>query len=224
MTFKHDLIELPKLHRIDGKVRLYETPDGNKYPSVTTVLSAMSDKTHLNRWKARVGAAKAERVSRTATTRGTNIHKLCEQLVMNEEIDIGKAMPINALMFKQLETFLLQNVDNIRISEGALFSHKLRIAGTVDLVAEYQNQPAVIDFKTSKREKKKEWIENYFLQISLYSFMLWEMTGIMAPVIVVAIAIEEENEAQIFVENASKYFDQACAIVKKYHEGSYNVL
>ncbi len=215
--FRHNLIELSSLVRIDGEQRHYLTPTGEKYPSVTTVLDKTSDKSHLMKWKARVGEEEAARVTKRATTRGTAVHTLCEKYVLNEAIDLSKEMPFNVAMFKQLERFLHANVNDIRVSEGSLYSHKLKVAGSVDLVASYQGKPAIIDFKTSTKLKRLDWIENYLLQASMYSFMLWEMTQIHHPTIVIAISVEEEEQAQIFVENASDWISKARDRCKRYH-------
>ena len=217
ILFIHELVELPQLTRLDGEVRHYLTPTGEKYPSVTTVLDKTSDKSALFAWRKRVGEEEANRVSNRATTRGTAIHTLCEKYVLNQPIDISKEMPINVHMFKQLERFLHANVNNIRGSESSLFSHKLKVAGSCDLIANYRNHAAIIDFKTSNKLKRKDWIENYFLQCAMYSFMFWEMTQIYHPKLVVAIAVEEEDEAQIFEENVNDWINQAQDRCKRYH-------
>jgi len=215
--FNVDLIELPKLVRIDGDVRVYETPTGQKYPSVTTVLSKTKDQTHLNQWRKRIGYAQADKITRQAGSRGTATHLLCEKLVLNEPIDLTKEMPISVHLFKQLKSFLTQNVNNIRVSEGSLFSHKLKVAGSVDLVASYRNHAAIIDFKTSSKNKRVDWIEDYFMQAAMYSYMLWEMTKMYHPKLVIAIGVEEENEAQIFEEDVNNWIDKAKDRCKKYH-------
>jgi ATP-dependent exoDNAse (exonuclease V) beta subunit len=215
--FKLDLIDLPSLVRIDGEIRHYETPTGEKYPSVTTVLDKTSDKSFLYAWRARVGEAQAAEITKRAATRGTATHLLCEKVILNQEFDLRDERPIDVHLFKQLEPWLRNNVDNIRVSEGSLFSHKLKVAGSVDLIADYQNKPAVIDFKTSLKNKRKDWIENYFMQCAMYSYMFWEMTGIHHPTLVVAIAVEEENVPQIFVEHVNDWIDKAQDRCKKYH-------
>jgi hypothetical protein len=215
--FKHNFIELPSLTRIDGETRLYETPDGNRYPSVTTVLDKMSDKSGLIAWRKRVGDVEADKISSQATRRGTAVHKMCEDFVLNDVKELEVQMPSNIHMYKQLSKFLSADVDNIMCSESSLFSHYLKIAGTVDLIAEYKGKPAIIDFKTSGKLKARQYIENYFLQTALYSYMFWEMTNIMCPTIVIAIAIEEETEPQIFVERSSAYIEKARDICKAYH-------
>lgn len=216
--FNHNLVTLPSIVQINSEQgRSYLTPDGNKYPSVTTVISAMSDKSFLEAWKKRVGEEKANEITKSASNRGTGAHKLCEKLVLNEDIDLSKEMPSNVKLYKQLEGFLVKNVDNIRASEGALYSHKLKVAGSVDLVADYKGAPAIVDFKTSAKFKKVEWIEGYFIQASMYAYMFWEMTGILCPTIVIVIAVEESYEPQIFVEKASKYLIKAKQMCDDYH-------
>lgn len=215
--FNVDLIELPKLVRMDGEIRTYLTPSGEKYPSVTTVLSKTKDQSHLMAWRARIGEAEADKITRRAGTRGTATHLLCEKLVLNEPIDLSKEMPISVHLFKQLEKFLIANVNNIRVSEGSLYSHNLKVAGSVDLVASYRNHAAIIDFKTSGKYKRKDWIEDYFMQAAMYSFMLWEMTQLYHPKLVIAIGVEEENEAQVFEENVNDWIDKAKDRCKRYH-------
>jgi genome maintenance exonuclease 1 len=218
--FNLDLIEVPSLVRIDGEIRHYLTPTGEKYPSVTTVLDKTSDKTHLEAWRKRVGVEEANRITKRATTRGTAVHTLCEKFVLNEEIDLSKEMPFNVQMFKQLERFLTSNVNNIRGSELSLFSHKLKVAGSCDLIANYKNHAAIIDFKTSNKLKRKDWIENYFLQCAMYSYMFWEMTELYHPKLVIAISVEEESEAQIFEEDVNDWIDKAKDRCNKYHSNN----
>ena len=215
--FKLDLIELPKLVRIDGDIRVYETPTGQKYPSVTTVLSKTKDQTHLIAWRKRVGEEVAAKKTAQAGRRGTATHLLCEKLVLNEPIDLKDEMPLSIHLFKQLKGFLVNNVDNIRVSEGSLFSHKLKVAGSVDLIANYRNHAAIIDFKTSIKYKRKDWIEDYFMQAAMYSYMFWEMTQLYHPKLVIAIAVEEENDPQIFEEDVNDWIDKAKDRCKTYH-------
>lgn len=216
--FKLNLIDLPSLERIDGEIRHYQTPTGEKYPSVTTVLDKTSDKSFLYAWRARIGETEANEITKRAARRGTATHLLCEKVALNQPFDLQGERPIDVHLFKQLEPWLHANVDNIRVSEGRLFSHKLKVAGSVDLIADYQATPAVIDFKTSLKNKRLEWIENYFMQCAMYSYMLWEMTQLHHPILVVAIAVEEENTPQIFVEHVNDWIDKAHDRCKKYHK------
>jgi genome maintenance exonuclease 1 len=200
---------------IDG-IRYYKTPTGDLYPSVTTILGAMSDKTALEEWKKRVGPEEAARVSAFASTRGTNVHTMCEKYVLGEDVDMS--MPSNVATFQQVKKVLDESVEDIRATECTLISHHLQTAGTCDLVANYNGRLAIIDYKTSSKLKRKEWIEGYFMQASLYSYMLWEMTGIVADQIVIIIAVDDNPEPQVFIERPKNYIDKACETVKRYHQ------
>jgi genome maintenance exonuclease 1 len=215
--FNVNLIELPELIRIDGEMRHYETPTGERYPSVTTVLGNTKDKSGLIAWRKRVGDEEADRTMKRSGRRGTAVHLMCEKLVLNQPIDFKAEMPLNVMMFKQLEKFLTENVNSIRVSEGSLFSHKLKVAGSVDLVANYRNHAAIIDFKTSAKNKRTDWIEDYFLQAAMYSYMLWEMTQMYHPKLVIAIAMEEEIQPQIFEEDVNNWLDKARDRCKQFH-------
>ncbi len=209
--FKHELLNLAPLERTekDGK-RYYITPDG-VFPSVTTVLGEKLDKSGLELWKARVGAAEVEKVSRLAANRGTAIHKLCEDYLMNVEIDSRKVMPFNMMMFNTIKPILAKNVSNVYGIESMLYSKVLKAAGTSDLLAEYNGINSIVDFKTSKKEKKEEWIQNYFIQATTYSIMAEELTDLKFPQIVIIIA-NDDYETQVFVKNRDDYKERVLEI------------
>jgi genome maintenance exonuclease 1 len=209
--FKHELLNLAPLERIekDGK-RYYITPDG-VFPSVTTVLGEKLDKSGLEIWKARVGPAEVEKVSRLAANRGTAIHKLCEDYLMNVEIDARKVMPFNMMMFNTIKPILAKNVSKVYGIESMLYSKVLKAAGTSDLLAEYNGINSIIDFKTSKKEKKEEWIQNYFIQATTYSIMAEELTDLKFPQIVIIIA-NDDYETQVFVKNRDDYKERVLEI------------
>lgn len=214
--FKHDLIHLPSLEQINSPSgRRYKTPEGLLYPSVTTVLGATLDHTALDLWKERVGEEEAAHIAQVASTRGTRVHELCEDFVLNKPL--RKAMPITVMMYKQIEKVLKENMNNVRMSEGRLYSNKLKVAGSVDLLADWQGKPSTIDFKTSIRNKKEEWIRGYFLQTAMYAYMAWERTGLMFNNIVIIIAVEEESKAQVFNGKATDWIDEAFMLCKAYH-------
>jgi ATP-dependent exoDNAse (exonuclease V) beta subunit len=218
--FDFNLIEFTELNteEVNGK-RHYITPDGKKYPSVTTVLSEMSDKTGLLEWRKRVGEEEANRVTTKATKRGTKIHAMCEDYIQSEStVDQAEIMPIDTMMFKQIKAVLDSKVNNIRAVECPLYSNHLKVAGRCDLVAEYDGRLAIIDYKTSKTYKREDWIQNYFKQAALYSYMLWEMTGEKAKDIVIIIAIEDSNGAQVIRKKAQDYILEATKMVADYHK------
>lgn len=216
--FNLNLLEFDTLPRVevDGVRHYTNGTEDFKYPSVTTVLDKMTDKSHLIEWRKRVGEEEANRVSKFATTRGTAVHLMAENYVLGEEVDLS--MPGNKIIFDQIKKVLDANVDNVIASESTLVSHKLKVAGTTDLIAEYDGKLSIIDYKTASKRKRKEWIENYFLQSALYSYMLWEMTGIMAKQVVIIIGIDSEPDAQVFKVNPSDYIEKAAQMVRDYHD------
>jgi genome maintenance exonuclease 1 len=191
-----DLIDLVAETTDSG--RMYVTPEGNKYPSVTTVIGAKSKKSILE-WRKRVGEAEANRISSRAASRGTSLHSMNEDYLNNvfdEEKYKTKVLPL--FMFKHLKPFL-DKINNIHVLEGALYSDKLKLAGRVDCIAEYENELAIIDFKSSTEPKKREWIENYIAQECAYAMMYYERTGIKVKKLVTLIACED-GEIQVFQE------------------------
>lgn len=214
--FEYELLEFAELQRIDGPIRLYETPEGKRYPSVTTVLGKMMDKSALETWRKRVGEEEAARVSARASARGTNVHTMCENYVLGNDIDAS--MPHNMMMFNQIKKVLDEKVDMVRATECTLFSDHLKLAGSCDLIANYDGRLSIIDYKTSAKRKRKDWIEGYFLQASLYSYMLWEMTDILVKDIVIIIGVDDSLESQIFIERPQRYLEKAVDLVRSYHK------
>lgn len=205
--FKHsDKYKFEDLPRkvIDGK-RYYVTPDGNKYPSVTTITSQASAKS-IARWRKRVGEEEANRVSKKATTAGTKVHKLCEDYVNNEEMLYEDVAPENLFMFKQIKPILDIYLEEVWAVECPLYSDYLRVAGQCDCVGIFQGKPAIIDFKTASKRKRRSWITNYFMQESAYAVMFEEMTDIPVSQLVTIIAVESD-EPQVFVEKRDDHIN-----------------
>jgi genome maintenance exonuclease 1 len=140
---------------------------------------------------------------------------MCENYVRGEDVDVS--MPFNAYMFNQVKKVLDEHVDDIVGCELTLASDDLKVAGSCDLIALYDGKLSIIDYKTSSKNKMKDWIESYFLQTVLYSYMLWEMTGMMAKQCVIIIAVEEEAEAQVFIVKPREYLEKAAALCRAYH-------
>lgn len=203
MKFNHVKLEgvVPKLQQVnEGGTRYYVTPEGNKYPSITTVLSAYNIK-EIMAWRKRVGDEEANKISRQASSRGTRIHTLCEQYLDNKELTFKT--PLDTETFNRFKP-VLHRINNIYAQEIRMYSDHLRIAGTVDCVAEFDGKISIIDFKTSKRLKNEEDIENYFMQVSGYAVMFEERFGIPVNRVVVAIAVDDE-EPQVFVGKRDTY-------------------
>ena len=201
--FNLQLSDLQKLPRrnVNGK-RLYETPDGSYYPSVTTITGQMNAKA-ISEWRQRVGEKVATQITKQASARGTSIHKLCEHYILGTMDDV-QIMPSNREMFSSMANHLAETVDNVKTVEGFLYSDFLRTAGQVDMIAEYNGVLSVVDFKTSKKKKREDWIENYFVQEAAYSFMFEERTGIQIPQLVTVIGVDGEDEPQVFIKNTKE--------------------
>lgn len=210
--FKHDFVTPHKLTQkvIDGK-RHYVTEEGLKFKSVTTVLSEKLDKTALFEWRKRVGNEEANKISTQAARRGTAFHGIAERYLLNEEKIFKNEMPINIESFKLIQPILDKNIDNIKGIELPLFSKILKTAGKTDLVADYNGTLSVIDFKTSRKIKKEEWIESYFLQATVYSMMYEYLYKTSVPQIVILISVDHE-EPQIFVKDRKDYVNRVIEI------------
>ena len=200
-TFIHH--EYPKLERktsADGS-RVYATPSGRAYPSVTTVTGLHSKQGILD-WRKKVGEEAANAISTRAANRGTRIHQLCEDFLLGEHVEPDI---FDQDLFKKIRTHL-DRIDNIHALESPLYSDHLEVAGTVDCIAEYDGKLAVIDFKTSSKLKQRDWIHGYFMQTSAYAVMFEERTGIPIGKLVIIIAVDDE-EPQIFIEKRDDWID-----------------
>lgn len=213
--FKHNLVPEVEIDTtsIDGK-RYYVLPNGEKFRSVTTVLSDALDKTALLEWRKKVGEEEAQKISTQAARRGTAVHSLAERYVLNEENYLRGAMPSGIDAFKSLQTLIDKHVDNILGIELPLYSVALKTAGRCDLIAEFDGVPSIIDFKTSRRLKKEEWIESYFLQTTVYSMMFEQMYKIKIPQIAIMITVDHE-EPQLFVKDRGDYVNRVIDIFTK---------
>ena len=195
-----DLQRLPR-RNVNGS-RLYETPDGSFYPSVTTITGQMNKKA-IQEWRARVGEKVANKITTQASARGTSIHKLCEHYILGTMDDV-KIMPSNKEMFTSMANHLAETVGKVYAVEGFLYSDFLRSAGQVDMIAEYNGVLSVVDFKTSKKKKNPDWIENYFVQEAAYSFMFEERTKLQVGQLVTVIGVDGEDEPQVFIKNTKE--------------------
>ncbi len=209
-----DSFEVPEIKIIDGK-RFYVTADGNAYPSITTVLS-LQDKPGLKKWREDVGEKEAKRISQESMRIGTAVHQMCEFYLSNYIIKLKDEDRKIVDTFNRLR-FLLGNINNIVGVEIPLFSDLLRVAGTTDCIAEYNGVLSVIDFKTSRKPKKEEWIDDYYMQTFAYKLMFEEMTGVEIKQIVILVACIDQFDVQVFKKPASdadKYLNMLVDIMK----------
>ena len=217
MTFKHVDIDLPHLNRetVDG-VRYYKIPDEEellKLVSITSITSHFNKEIFIN-WRKRIGTEKADKITRAATSRGTDMHTLTEHYLKNDE-KLPEVQPLSDFLFK-ISKPELNKIDNIHALESSLYSKQLGIAGTVDCIAEYEGELAIIDFKTSKKPKPREWIDHYFVQCMAYGCMLYELTGISVKKLIIIMACEN-GECVVYEErDKSKYIKLLTQYIRKF--------
>ena len=196
--------------------RFYFPPTGEKFPSVTTVLG-VQDKSGLEAWKARVGEEEAKRISVQAANRGSDVHLIAENYLDNKADYTKGRMPINVMTFNTLRPILDSRVNNIYFQEAPLFSRKIKTAGRVDLIAEFDGQLSIIDFKTSRKPKKAEWIHSYFMQESFYAAAFYELTKIPIKQLVTLVMVDD-HDPQVFIEQPLKWLPQFIELRKKYQQ------
>lgn len=188
---KINLIQVPTIERIDSPTgRLYRVPNGNLYPSVSTVLSAGMDHSHLDAWRSKVGDKVAAEISKKATDRGTLLHENIENRIL------GKPETFNMFHVEEREMFkyalpVVDELEEVIALETQLWSDKLRIAGTVDCCARYKGKLCLIDWKTSGRYKSRDEIHSYFLQTSAYAYSIYERTGIPVGDILIVMMVQD---------------------------------
>tara|TARA_B100001105_G_scaffold238518_1_gene215760 strand:+ start:541 stop:1191 length:651 start_codon:yes stop_codon:yes gene_type:complete len=209
--YDSSLLDL-KTENVDGK-RHYVTPDGNKYISITTLLSNLS-KAGIQKWRERVGAEEANRISTKASRQGTGVHSICESYIKNEDGFLDGRMPNEVEMFQSIES-LLDCIDDVHCVEGALYSDELKLAGRTDLIAEFDNQLAVIDYKTSRKIKTWEMCHSYFMQGAFYAMAYEERTGIPINNIVIIMAVENEKPL-LFKETKDRWIEPLNQVRHKY--------
>ena len=214
MQFTHKEIALSELSTksLDGK-RFYQTPDGKLYPSVTTVMS-LYNKKEIMEWRQRVGAETANRIASKAARRGTNLHTVCENYLRNN-VDMSKVMPTTLQLFKSIQPWIDKYINNVYAIEAPLYSDHLRVGGRVDCVAEFDGQMAIIDYKTSSRQKEESKIQNYFMQCAAYAVMFEERTGIAVPRIAIVMAVEN-SEPLLFVKKRDDYIEEFISLRNTY--------
>jgi genome maintenance exonuclease 1 len=216
MNFIHEPIDLGynDLEAVTGKKgRFYTDPEGNKYASVTTVLSILSEDA-IRAWRARVGEEEANRVSRTASSRGTTVHNIIEKYVANDPEFLKGEMPHNIQTFKDVQPVIDEGVTKVYQQEAPLYSKHLGLAGRVDLVGQWHGVDSIIDWKTSRKTKKKEWVSSYFMQCAAYAIMWEERTGMPIKQLVVCIAGDEG--AQVFVEDRDNWTEELINTINEY--------
>jgi len=209
-------IDTPDVEPVnENGVRFYPIPGADKYyPSVTSIISYKNAQ-FFKKWRTKIGEDEANRITARATQRGTAFHSITEDYFKGD-LNTDKYLennPLSVRMFQSAKSDL-NRINNIHCLEGFLYSHYLGLAGRVDCIAEFDGELAVIDFKTSTKEKKEDYIEHYFVQETAYAAMFLERSGLEVKKIVTLIATEE-GTIQVF----QKYnLDDYLQLLKSYIE------
>ena len=221
MKFEHNPRCFPldsEAKMVDGK-RVYATPNGEFYPSITTVIGSNAKKqAGLARWRARVGKEKAAAISSRSASRGTKFHSITEDY-LNNELDIKKYKdsPLPVVMFEQTKkTF--DRIGNIYLQEAFLYSKHLEVAGRVDLVAEFDGELSIVDFKTSAEPKREAYLYDYFIQETAYACCFQELYSLTVKQLVTIVACEN-GETQVVIKPPKKeYLLQLIQYIDEYQK------
>lgn len=216
MIYEHSPIVLPKLERVNKEgIRYYKvlgSEDLKTFVSITSVISFFN-RDIFKSWRRRIGEEEALRITNRATSRGTDTHTLIEAYTSNQELP-----EVQELSHRLFETAkpALHRIGKIYAMETGMYSETLGIAGTPDCIAEFDGELSIIDYKTSEKPKKREWLEHYFVQAMAYSAMLYELTGMEAKKLVIIMACEN-GELEVYEEkDLAKYLKLLVKYIKHF--------
>ena len=195
-------------------IRLYNLPNGDWVPSITSVTSFYNRQIFVE-WRKRVGNDEANRITKKATARGTDFHQVCQDYLENKELNWDDYQPMTKFMFFHIKNEL-DKINNIHAIERTLYSEYLGLAGRVDCIAEYEGELAVIDFKTSTKIKPEKWIENYFVQEMFYAAAYYELTGIPIKKLI-TLMVTPGGEVKVFDKrNKGDYIKLLVRYIKEF--------
>ena len=195
-------------------IRLYNLPNGDWVPSITSVTSFYNRQIFIN-WRKRIGVEEANKITKKATTRGTDFHEAVEVYMRNNEINWDDFRPLTQFMFHHAKPYL-DKINNVHAIERTLCSEYLGLAGRVDCIAEYEGELAVIDFKTSEKIKPEKWLENYFVQEMFYATAYYELTGIPVKKLI-TIMVTPGGDVEVFDKrNKGEYIKLLVRYIKEF--------
>ena len=216
MSFIHHnfLGDLELQKKETNGIRLYNLPNGDWVPSITSVTSFYNRQIFAD-WRKRIGIEEANKITRKATARGTDFHEAVELYMLNKEIEWGDFKPLTKFMFHHVTPYL-DRINNIHAIERTLYSEYLGLAGRVDCIAEYEGELAVIDFKTSTKIKPEKWLENYFVQEMFYASAYYELTEIPVTKLI-TIMVTPDGEVKVFDKrNKGDYIKLLVRYIKEF--------
>lgn len=208
--FDHDFPKIKRIHTDQGRV--YETPSGNKYPSVTNVVG-LDKRQYISEWRKKVGEQVANQITQRASRRGTDIHSLCEQYILT-----GQANPsiFDHEMFHAIRQEL-DKIGDVHCLETQMYSDEIEVAGTVDCIGVHSDYGlSVIDFKTSKKVKTIDMIPDYFMQCGAYSKMFEEHTSIKIQSCVIIIGVDDEDKPLVYRKDPEYCLNEFKSIRARY--------
>jgi len=211
------MINFPELKtKTIDKKRFYITPEGNEYPSITTVLSPRG-KEGLMKWRKRVGEKVANHICNKAATRGTKVHKMCEDFLNGEDMTHHKKDFLPYCLFNELKDKTFDNINEVIAQEITLYSDKYKVAGRTDLIANYRHELSIVDFKTSTNERKDSYNENYYIQTAAYAEMFEELTGQPINQIVILV-VTENGTVQEFIKDKQEYIPLLEETIEEWYQ------
>lgn len=205
-----------KVHTTPKGIRHYITPNGNEYPSVTTMLG-YQEKPWLENWRQMLGREKADKETKRCADRGTAIHELIEKYLNNKQDFLKGAKREYVAGFNQIKP-RLNHINNIRAQEIALYSDTLKLAGRVDCVGEYDGTLSIVDFKTSNNNKDRDMVQDYFLQCTGYAIMWYEQTGEPIENITILMTVERGMFPLVFQDTIDKYVKPLLQRIDEYYK------
>jgi CRISPR/Cas system-associated exonuclease Cas4 (RecB family) len=214
LKFEHAK-EIPALKQIKSRDlksgRVYVIGK-NRYPSITTVLSILSEEA-IEKWRKRVGDREADHISKMASESGSELHLMLEQYVDGQSPVTKDFRTLD--LYLQIQKELDKHLGKVYYQEAGLYSDVIKIAGRTDLIAEWDSKLSIIDYKSSKRTKSLDDIEHYFIQACFYSMALEEQTGLKARQLVIVIGNDDNASASVFVQDRRDYIKKLVD-VKRY--------
>tara|TARA_R100000742_G_C4278572_1_gene101593 strand:- start:1372 stop:2046 length:675 start_codon:yes stop_codon:yes gene_type:complete len=213
-TFVNHLGDIELEKKETPGCRLYQLPNGEWVPSITSITSFYNREKFI-KWRKKIGEEKANQITRRATTLGTDFHEVAQNYLEGKQLDWESHLPASKFMFHHCQP-VLDRIDNIHAIERTLFSEFLGIAGRVDCIAEFDGELAVIDFKTSQYIKPEEWLENYFVQETFYACAYYEMTGVPVKKLITIMQTPNGENHVFDKRNKDEYIKLLVKYIKKF--------
>lgn len=222
-TFPQDLWKSSLCEMTDettDRGRWYLKSDGSRYVSVTTMLGATSEKkASLTAWRQRVGEDEADAITARAAGEGTRFHAALEQIITNQWTPFRSAQTLPNIkhLLNQTVPILEEHISAIHASEMMVYSDTHRIAGRMDCLCTWDGEYTIVDFKRSTKEKRTEWIQDYFLQATAYAIMVEECFQIQIPTIAIVMGVSNSESPQFWHFQKTKYIPELISRISRYH-------